>query len=631
MFNLPSLIVILATLSLALATPTGRNVTDGLPDGLVPGNLGAIAGLPGVEETFDYIVIGGGTGGNAIGVRLAEAGHKVAIIEAGEYYEIGEIVLASTPGGDIVFVGADITDSDPLVDWEFVTEPQTGADNREVHYARGKCLGGSSALNFMVYHRGTKGSFDKWAELVGDESYTFENVFPYYEKSPGFTPPNEEKRAANATPRYNPDAFSSLGGPLRVTFSNYASPFSSWVSKGLHAIGLPDAYDFNSGVLDGSQYVTTTIRASDQTRSSSQTSFLKSAMDQNLQTLKVYIGTQAEKILFDDNKVATGVQVNTAGIGYTLHASKEVILSAGTFQSPQVLLLSGIGAKETLEQFNIPVIADLPGVGQNMWDHILFGPTYRVDVDTYTKVIRDPAFLAEAVVSYITNQTGPLAGNVADYLGFERLPKAYLDQLSESARHDLATFPSDWPHIEYIVAPGYVGNFGNLPLNQPFDGYEYGTILAAIIAPLSRGNVTLKSASITDKPLINPNWLTSDTDVQVAIAAFKRAREAFESNAMKPILIGDEYYPGKNVQTDEEILDVIRKSLMTFWHASCTNKMGKSDDPLAVVDSQARVFGVKGLRVVDGSALPLLPPGHPQSTIYMLAEKIADNIIKGSS
>lgn len=125
----------------------------------------------------------------------------------------------------------------------------------------------------------------------------------------------------------------------------------------------------------------------------------------------------------------------------------------------------------------------------------------------------------------------------------------------------------------------------------------------------------MKSASITDKPLINPNWLTSDTDVQVAIAAFKRAREAFESNAMKPILIGDEYYPGKNVQTDEEILDVIRKSLMTFWHASCTNKMGKSDDPLAVVDSQARVFGVKGLRVVDGSALPLLPPGHPQSTI----------------
>lgn len=143
MFNLWLLLTIFINLSLSLGAPTGRNVTDGLADGLVAGNLGVFAGVAGIEETFDYIVIGGGTGGNAIGVRLAEAGHKVAIVEAGGYYEIGDIVLASTPGGDIAFVGADITDSDPLVDWEFVTEPQTGADNREVHYARGKCLGGS--------------------------------------------------------------------------------------------------------------------------------------------------------------------------------------------------------------------------------------------------------------------------------------------------------------------------------------------------------------------------------------------------------------------------------------------------------------------------------------------------------
>ncbi|KAL1886268.1 hypothetical protein Plec18167_000197 [Paecilomyces lecythidis] len=630
MFNLWLLLTIIINLSLSLGAPTGWNVTDGLADGLVAGNLGVFAGVAGIEETFDYVVVGGGTGGNAIGVRLAEAGHKVAIVEAGGYYEIGDIVLASTPGGDIAFVGADITDSDPLVDWEFVTEPQTGADNREVHYARGKCLGGSSALNFMIYQRGTKGSLDQWAELVGDESYTFDNVLPYYEKSPAFTPPNEEKRAANATPRYNPDAFSSSGGPLQVTFPNYASPFSSWAGRGLQAIGLPDADDFNSGVLNGSQYNTATIRASDQTRSSSQASFLESAINQNLPNLKVYILTQAEKILFDSNKIATGVQVNTAGIAYTLHASKEVILSAGAFQSPQVLLLSGVGPKETLDQFDIPVVADLPGVGQNMWDHIFFGPTYRVTVDTYTKVIRDPAFLAEALALYATEKTGPLAGSVADYLGWEKLPESYLNKLSESARNDLTNFPSDWPHLEYIIGPGYVGDFGNLPLQQPLDGYNYATILSTLVAPLSRGNVTLKSASIADKPLVNPNWLTDDTDVQVAIAAFKRAREAFESDAMRPILIGDEYYPGRNAQTDEEILAVIRNSLMTVWHASCTNKMGKSDDPLAVVDSQTRVFGVKNLRVVDASAFPILPPGHPQSTVYMLAEKIADNIIRGS-
>lgn len=160
-----------------------------------------------------------------------------------------------------------------------------------------------------------------------------------------------------------------------------------------------------------------------------------------------------------------------------------------------------------------------------------------------------------------------------------------------------------------------MGDFSNLLLNQPFDGYNYGTILAAIVSPLSRGNVTIRSASVTDKPIINPNWLTSDTDAQLAVAAFKRAREAFASDAMKPVLIGDEYFPGQQVSTDEQILDLIRNTLMTVWHASCTCKMGKSDDPSAVVDSQARVYGVNNLRVVDASAFPFLPPGHPQSTV----------------
>lgn len=152
-------------------------------------------------------------------------------------------------------------------------------------------------------------------------------------------------------------------------------------------------------------------------------------------------------------------------------------------------------------------------------------------------------------------------------------------------------------------------------LNQPLDGYQYGTILGALAAPLSRGNVTIRSSSITDPPLINPNWLTSETDVQVAIAAFKRVRDAFASNGMEPVIIGEEYYPGPQVSTDEEILEVIRNNLMTVWHASCTCKMGRRDDPGAVVDSQTRVYGVKNLRVVDASAFPLLPPGHPQSAV----------------
>ena len=178
-------------------------------------------------------------------------------------------------------------------------------------------------------------------------------------------------------------------------------------------------------------------------------------------------------------------------------------------------------------------------------------------------------------------------------------------------------------------APGYVGAFGDLLLDQPKDGRQYATILAALVAPLSRGNFTLASASTKDLPLINPNWLTSQTDQEVAVAAYKRVRQAFATKSMAPVLVGDEYFPGLEVQTDAQILDTIRSTLQTVWHAAVTCRMGKSSDSSAVVDSKARVIGVHGLRVVDASSFPLFLPGHPQSSIYMFAEKIADEINRG--
>ncbi|KAL1962143.1 hypothetical protein VTN77DRAFT_547 [Rasamsonia byssochlamydoides] len=632
-----SLFTALATLSFSLpaqSAPYRRllgTLGPDIPDGLIQGTLGALAGEIGVNQTYDYVVVGGGTGGSAIATRLAQAGHRVAIIEAGEFYELGDPVLASTPGGDFAFVGADQTDADPLVDWVFMTEKQLGANGRSVHYARGKCLGGSSALNFMIYQRGTEGSFQQWADLVDDQSYTFDNLLPYFKKSVQFTPPNTAIRASNASAQYNEDAFSSTGGPLHVSYPNYAAPFSSWVEQGLRAIGLPEIQDFNSGKLIGSQYAALTLRPSDQTRSSSEASFIQSAMNDSSLNLKIYTGTMAQRVLFDSSKTATGVEVVSNGLVYQINAAKEVIVSAGAFQSPQVLMLSGIGPASTLEQFGIPVVVDLPGVGQNMWDHVLFGPSYRVKVDTFTKVVRDVVYLAEQLLNYVLNRNGPLTSNSADYLGWEKVPESYLNNFTAQAQQDLAAFPDDWPNIEYISGPGYVGDFSNLLLNQPFDGYSYGTILGALVSPLSRGNVTIQSASIMDPPIINPNWLVSDTDAQVAVAAFKRAREAFASAAMSPVVIGEEYWPGPQVSTDEEILEVIRNSLQTVWHAACTCKMGRSDDPTAVVDSQARVYGVKNLRVVDASAFPILPPGHPQSAVYMLAEKIADLIINNGT
>jgi choline dehydrogenase len=225
------------------------------------------------------------------------------------------------------------------------------------------------------------------------------------------------------------------------------------MEQGMRAIGITESQDFNSGKLAGSQYVSVTVRPSDETRSTSEASFIQRAIKDGITNLKVYTGTMARKIVFDGEKRATGVEVQSVGITYLIRAAKEVILSAGVFQSPQLLMLSGIGPSFTLEQFHIPMLVDLPGVGQNMWDHVFFGPSYRVRVDTFTRLARDPVYLAAQLVKYSVNKQGPLTNNVDDYLGWEKVPDSYLDTFTAEARQDLAGFPDDWPHIE--VSPCY--------------------------------------------------------------------------------------------------------------------------------------------------------------------------------
>ncbi|RDW57068.1 GMC oxidoreductase [Coleophoma cylindrospora] len=594
---------IMAIMAVASASSTGREQTD----------------------SYDYIIVGGGTAGLTMAARLSEDPTvTVAVIEAGTLIEIVDPLL-NTPGTDAFYVGSNPADTNPLVDWNFVTTAQTGAAGRSVHYARGRCLGGTSARNYMIYQRGTTETYQKWADAVGDQSYTFPSLFPYFTKSIKFTPPGPS-RAANASTEYNATAFSASGGPVDVSYANYASPFSSWVKGSLNEIGIADAPDFNSGSLLGAQYCSSTIDPSNQTRESSRTAFYDATV-QTRQNLKVYMATTAQKVLFDATKKATGVLAKSLGVNFTINVNKEVIMSAGAFQSPQLLMLSGIGPAATLQKFGIPVLSNLTGVGQNMWDHVFFGPSYRVKVETSTRLANDPTyFLAQLIGPYSIEKQGVLTSPNCDYLGFEKVPAVSRNSFSPAAQADLATFPEDWPEIEYLSASGYVGDFSSLPADQPRDGYQYATILASLVAPLSRGSVTLASANADDLPIINPNWLTSATDQAVAIAAYKRLRQAFASKYMAPVLIGGEYFPGPSVQTDAQILDTIQKTLLTVWHAACTNKMGQASDPMAVVDNNAKVFGVTGLRVVDASAFALLPPGHPQSTVYALAEKIATNI-----
>ncbi|KAI9751373.1 MAG: hypothetical protein M4579_006096 [Chaenotheca gracillima] len=589
--------------------------------------LGSSFGVP-QDAAFDYVVVGGGTAGLVLAARLSEdPSNSVAVIEAGSFYEIGNGNLSQVPGSDVYYSGKSPDDVNPLIDWGFVTQPGKGIYDVKAHYPRGKTLGGCSARNFMAFHRGTKGSYKMWADKVGDDSYTFEEFLPFFEKSIDFTPTDVSKRASNNTPEYDISTLGKGGGPVSVTFSNYGQPWSTWVQKGLAAIGINPINGFTSGSLIGSSYVLESVQATTQTRESSETAYLQPALSRS--NLIVYHSTLAKKILFDNDNVATGVAVDTAGKTYTLSAKKEVLLSAGAFQSPQLLMVSGIGPAKTLKKHQIPVIADRPGVGQNMWDHVFYGVTYRVNVVTSSSM-GNPLFAEEAVKQYLTEQNGILTNTGGEFLAYEKLPRQSRKALPRSALRDLNTFPRDWPEIEYLTLASYLGAQDNYITGQPRDAYQYASLAAALVAPLSRGTVDISSNDTADPPLIDPAWLTHPTDQAVAIASYKRLREFFNTDALQDVLIGPEYFPGEEkVQTDAEILDIVKKSFNTVYHAASTCAMGRKGDPQAVVDSKGKVFGVKGLRVVDASAFPFLVPGHPQATVYALAEKIADEIRAG--
>jgi choline dehydrogenase len=498
----------------------------------------------------------------------------------------------------------------------------------------------------MAYHRGSRGSYKKWADRVGDESYTFDNFGPYFEKSLNFTAP-KGSRALNASAEYDLKTLGNGTGPLSITFSNYANAMASWVQKGLAEIGIHPQRGFTSGTLDGSSYVVENIDATLQTRESSETAYLQPALTKT--GLMVFQSTLAKKILFDSNKRATGVVLKSDGRGpYVLSARNEIIVSAGAFQSPQLLMVSGVGPKAMLKRHGIPIVAERPGVGQNMEDHVLVGPSYRVNVITSSS-LGDPAVLAKAEKLYNEKQEGILTNSGGDFLAWEKIPAALRSSFSSSTLAALnSSFPGDWPEVEYLSMSGFLGYQQNYGRDAPTDGFNYATVSTALVAPLSRGTVGIRSADTADAPVIDPRWLSHEADRAVVVAGYKRVREMFATSAIQPVLIGPEYFPGANITSDEDILHVIRQTVSTVYHAACTCAMGRSNDSNAVVDSKARVLGVSGLRVVDASAFPLLPPGHPVATICKwsvewkgavvrilidcadaLAEKIADDILMG--
>ncbi|KAL8938340.1 MAG: hypothetical protein Q9216_003941 [Gyalolechia sp. 2 TL-2023] len=474
--------------------------------------LGSHFGQVSIPASYDYVVIGGGTAGLTTARRLAQ-NHSVAVIEAGSLYELDNGNFSQVPADASYYLGKNPTFYNPLIDWRQKTTPQPGFGGASVYYPQGKTLGGNSARNFMWYQRGSIGSYQLWADQVGDPSYTYTNFLPFLKKSVKFT------------------------GPDQVSYPAYASPAASLLSRGFNALGLKELPGMSSGNLLGWTWITNTIDPTTQDRSTSESAFLREALRRN-GNLITYRSSLAKRILFDEAKRATGVQVESGGIGsgsvaYTINATKEFILCSSSFRSPQLLMVSGVDPASTLKEQNIDVLADRPG----------------------------------------------------DALAMEKLPNG---ALGSQTRSDLdSTFGPDWPDIELIHLDAYSGRLDDLILGAP-DTKNYTAVIAAIIAPFSRGNVTITSNDTNDYPVVDPNWLSDARDREVAIAAFKRTRAVFKAKEVQLLLVGSEAFPGDAVQTDEQILQFISSSSSTIHHAAGTNRIGRSNDPMAVVDSRGK-------------------------------------------
>lgn len=483
-------------------------------------------------------------------------------------------------------------------------------------------------LTSSRYSRASVGAYQKWADAVGDQSYTWDNFLPYLQKSVQFTPPNVTLRGANSSDiMADTKAYLLTGGPLQVSFANFVSPLATWMKIAWQSLGVIPATGFSSGTLSGVQYMPLNVNPSDMHRSSAASAMFEAS--RNRTNLVVFAYTQATQVMFDSNKVATGVMVNDINNQtFKIRAAKEVISCAGVFRSPQLLMVSGVGPAATLNNFSIPVIADRPGVGQNLQDQSFVGMTYQVNFNTTSQIFNTQ------FSDYVNNTLFPqglgVLTDALDLAVFENVPPAFNSSLSESTQQTLAQYPADWPVFQYLPVNSDLLIFRTVESKPPIGttlSPNYGSLACSLSSPLSRGSVSIRSANNTDLPVVDIGYLNDERDIELLTVAFKRGREAWTRPEIKEALIGEEYWPGYDLvpdNDDEAIRNHVINQVMPIWEATASCAMGMANDTNAVVDSRARVIGVSGLRVVDASAFPFTLPGHPGATVFGLAERVAD-------
>ena len=527
---------------------------------------------------YDYIIIGAGTAGCVLANRLTQHRNvSVLLIEAGRK---DDYVWIHIPVGYLYCI------DNPRTDWRFRTEADPGLNGRSLIYPRGKVLGGSSSINGMIYMRGQARDYDLWAALTGDDSWRWDNVLPIFKKT------EDHYKGSNA--------FHGVGGEWRVEKQRLSWEILDAFRAASAECGIPMTEDFNRGDNEGCGYFEVNQRGG--IRLNAAQAFLKNATRRG--NLDIMTGCHVKRLRIESTergKVCTGVEFTGGGSEWFAEAKHEVLLSAGAVGSPQILQLSGIGPASLLQYYGITPIVDLPGVGENLQDHLQLRMAFKVkNVPTLNTLANSWFGKTKIAMEYALKRSGPMS----------MAPS----QLGAFTRSD----PSQpTPNLEYHVQPLSLDRFG-----EPLHAFPAFTASVCNLRPTARGHVRIGSGDPFAAPKITANYLSTSEDRQVAADALKLTRRIAAAPALRKYE-PEEFKPGTDHQTDEQLAKAAGDIGTTIFHPVGTCKMGRADDPMAVVDSELRVRGVIGLRIVDASVMPTITSGNTNSPTIMIAEKTA--------
>ena len=533
------------------------------------------------DTTFDYVIIGAGTAGCLLANRLsADPGKRVLLIEAGRRDDYHWIHI---PVGYLYCIG------NARTDWLYRTEPDAGLNGRSLRYPRGKTLGGCSSINGMIYMRGQARDYDNWGQQVGDAGWSWQQCLPYFKK--------HEDHYKGA------DAEHGAGGEWRVERQRLRWDILDAFAQAAQQAGLPHTEDFNRGSNEGVGYFQ--VNQKNGWRWNTAKAFLRPACASR-PNFTLWTDAQATRLLFapgaDGRPRCTGAEVWKGGQMVQVQASRETLLTSGSINSPQLLQLSGVGPAALLRQHGIDVVHDLPGVGENLQDHLQIRAVYKVEgVPTLNTLANSWWGKMKIGLEYAMKRSGPMS-----------MAPSQLGAFTRSSPQQ----PS--PNLEFHVQPLSLEAFG-----EPLHRFDAFTASVCNLHPTSRGSVRIRSPRFQDAPAIATNYLSTAEDRQVAADSLRVTRRI----AAQPALAKyrpQEWKPGPQYETDEDLARLAGDIATTIFHPVGTTKMGADADPLAVLDARMRVRGIAALRVVDAGAMPTITSGNTNSPTLMMAEKAAD-------